>query len=318
MEIAIPNGVIPGSAGLAQAHPQTAHGHEKTAFRRTWSSYGPPYPFRRWSSSRLSKFVPAAWCWAFRSFWAMDCKCFNCWRAFVFCPAHQNAIVRHICQVPVIQEKTTTTTAYQQQHSGTVAACFCCCLFLRLVASCNKNGVVLRSAVWYGRMKLQSVPYHTIYESTGILHAQPAAAVAAAAACVLSNTTRRPREGLLYSAALLCGGRGSAPLELSLQHEVWSSPLTHPIQQPQPAGDNNSKSHLKMHRQVVKHGWLATATHWCTVLCFPRRSGPISILNNVAKARRRSLGFALTNNGQLPIRAKTLILHKLLHQNRAE
>ena len=86
--------------------------------------------------------------------------------------------------------------------------------------------------------------------------AQAAAAVAAAVtagtACSLFNTKGRPREDLLPSASLSCGGRGSAPLELSLQREVWSSPPTHPTQQRQPVGDNNNTSHLKMRRQVIK------------------------------------------------------------------
>ena len=36
---------LPGSVGLAQAHPPT-----KTAFLRSWSSHGPPHPLGRWSS----------------------------------------------------------------------------------------------------------------------------------------------------------------------------------------------------------------------------------------------------------------------------
>ena len=36
------------------------------------------------------KIAPAACCRAFRSFWAMDYKCFNCWRPFGFCSGYQN------------------------------------------------------------------------------------------------------------------------------------------------------------------------------------------------------------------------------------
>ena len=76
---------------------------------------------------------------------------------------------------------------------------------------------------------------------TIIVHAHAAAAVAAAA-CGLPNTHRRPRQGLLKSSAFVCGGRGSAPLELLVQRAVLryshSTPQRH----------NSSISHLKMHR----------------------------------------------------------------------
>ena len=40
-----------GCVGLAQAHPlANPPAIRKTAFRRTWSSDGPPYPFGRWFS----------------------------------------------------------------------------------------------------------------------------------------------------------------------------------------------------------------------------------------------------------------------------
>ena len=105
--------------------------------------------------------------------------------------------------------------------------------------------------------------------------------------CVRFAQHRR-REGLLYFVALLCGGQGLARLELSMQREVWSSPLTHPTQHRQPAGDN-SISHLKMRRQVSTHGWLPPAIGEFSY--FPRRSGNISILKIVANARRRNFRF---------------------------
>ena len=44
MEIATRHGIIPGSVRLAQAHPLAKPpAIEKTAFRRTWSCYGPHY-----------------------------------------------------------------------------------------------------------------------------------------------------------------------------------------------------------------------------------------------------------------------------------
>ena len=49
--IATRNVAIPGSVRLAQAHPLT----KPTATRnQPWSSYGPPYPFGRWSSALAS------------------------------------------------------------------------------------------------------------------------------------------------------------------------------------------------------------------------------------------------------------------------
>ena len=40
----------PGSVGLARAHPLTKTQAMEPS-RQTWSSYGPPYPLGRWSSS---------------------------------------------------------------------------------------------------------------------------------------------------------------------------------------------------------------------------------------------------------------------------
>ena len=40
---------LPGSVGLARAHPLTKTEAMRPS-RRTWSSYRPPYPFGRWSS----------------------------------------------------------------------------------------------------------------------------------------------------------------------------------------------------------------------------------------------------------------------------
>ena len=50
--------IPPGSVGLAQG-PSTNEtpGHEKLAFRWSWSSYGPPYPSGRWSSKRRFSFL---------------------------------------------------------------------------------------------------------------------------------------------------------------------------------------------------------------------------------------------------------------------
>ena len=54
VEIATPKGIPPGSVGTRLPTNKTP-GHEKTAFRRTWSSYGPPYPFGRWSSENMNE-----------------------------------------------------------------------------------------------------------------------------------------------------------------------------------------------------------------------------------------------------------------------
>ena len=168
------------------------------------------------------------------------------------------------------------------------------------------GGCSSQCCVVYHVMEKESVPYRKIYEHRCSVHAQAAAAAAAppAAACSLSNTKRRPREGLLFSAASLCGGRASAPLELSLQRDVWSSPLTHLAQQRHPAGDNNSVPHLKIRRQVIIHGWPRPPIGVFSY--FPRTFGNISSLNYVANARRRNVRFAQTTNRQFPKSAKTV------------
>ena len=86
-----------------------------------------------------------------------------------------------------MQENNTTTAAAQQQqqqhqHSGVMAAV---CVVSSIVCEVLKQRrIVLRNAVWVGRVKNESVLYHTIYtRAPGIHgHAQAASAVAAIAA----------------------------------------------------------------------------------------------------------------------------------------
>ena len=159
---------------------------------------------------QTSKIAPAAYCSAFRSFRAMVCKCSAAGGRLGLVQVIKCSCTPRVPGTYHMENYTTTLTPpqqRQQKHSGTVA-CFCCCVFLRLVARCKKNGrCALQRGVVRPHEKI-SVPYYIIYEHRYSVHARPATAAVAAAACGLSNTKPQAARG---HAVLSCviGGRSA-------------------------------------------------------------------------------------------------------------